>query len=53
MPSDKLKTTTIRIKENYIKEIKHLAIEKQTTQTEIINEYIKKGLLNEGIILNE
>lgn len=50
--SNNLKTTTLRINEQYIKEIKHLAIEKGKTQTEIINEYIKQGLINDNINLD-
>lgn len=53
MTTDNLKTTTLRIKETYMQEIKHLAVDKKTTQTELINKYIKQGLINDGITLNE
>ncbi|MDR2544081.1 MAG: DUF6364 family protein [Methanobrevibacter sp.] len=39
--------TTLNIDKDIIKSIKVIAINKKSTQTEIINEYLKKGLEEE------
>ena len=41
--------TTLILDKNIIKQIKKVALEKETTQTEIINNYLKKGLDSENI----
>ncbi len=48
MENQKVRTTLI-LDKNIIKQIKKVALEKETTQTEIINDYLKKGLDNENI----
>lgn len=48
MQKQKIRTTLI-IDKNIIKQIKEVALEKETTQTEIINEYLLKGLNNEKL----
>ena len=39
--------TTIEIEENNLEQVKRLALDRKTTQKEIINEYIEKGLEKE------
>lgn len=39
--------TTLNLDEDVIKSIKVVALNKNTTQTEIINKYLKKGLQSE------
>jgi hypothetical protein len=39
--------TTLNLDTDIIKAIKAVALNKDTTQTEIINEYLKQGLRNE------
>ena len=39
--------TTISLEKGLIKAVKQIALNKDTTQTEIINKYIKKGIENE------
>lgn len=39
--------TTINLDSNILKAIKLVALNKDTTQTEIIQEYLKQGLINE------
>ena len=43
-----IKNTTLRIEETYLKNIKWLALKQETTQTEIINQFIKEGLIKNG-----
>lgn len=45
-----IKTTSLRIEEEYLTQIKLLAIEEKTTQQEIINQFIKEGLQRKGKI---
>lgn len=40
--------TTINLDNNIMKIIKQIAINKETTQTKIINEYLKQGIENES-----
>jgi len=47
--NQKIRTTLI-VDKNIIKQIKRVALEKETTQTEIINDYLQKGLNNENIL---
>jgi metal-responsive CopG/Arc/MetJ family transcriptional regulator len=39
--------TTISLEKGLIKAVKQIALNKDTTQTEIINKYIRKGIENE------
>jgi metal-responsive CopG/Arc/MetJ family transcriptional regulator len=39
--------TTISLEKGLIKAVKQIALNKDTTQTEIINNYIRKGIENE------
>ncbi|GAA5818642.1 MAG: conserved hypothetical protein [Methanobrevibacter sp. CfCl-M3] len=39
--------TTIKIENSLLKSIKKIAIDKNTTQNNLMNEYIEKGLKNE------
>ena len=41
--------TPLILDKNIIKQIKKVALEKETKQTEIINNYLKKGLDSENI----
>lgn len=45
-----IKTTSLRIEEEYLTKVKLLAIEEKTTQQEIINQFIKGGLERKGKI---
>lgn len=45
--------TTLSLDSDIIKTIKLVALNKGTTQTKIINEYLKQGLLNEPEINKE
>jgi hypothetical protein len=47
MQKQKIRTTVI-LDKSIIKQIKRVALEKETTQTEIINDYLQKGLNNEN-----
>jgi len=51
MQNQKIRTTLI-LDKNIIQLIKRVALEKKTTQTEIINDYLQKGLNNEDILKN-
>lgn len=46
---DKIKTT-INLEKPILQAIKQIALNKETTQTEIIKEYIQQGLKNEKMI---
>lgn len=46
-----IKVTSFKIEEDIIKQIKIKAIEKDITQTELITEYLKQGLINDGVII--
>ena len=52
MQNQKIRTTLI-LDKNIIKQIKRVALEKETTQTEIIKDYLQKGLNNENILKNQ
>jgi len=39
--------TTLRLDEDIIKNIKLVALNKETSQTNVINDYLKQGLMNE------
>lgn len=41
------KNMTVSVDENIIEELKYLALEKKTSQKEIINRYLKEGLKRE------
>jgi len=41
------KNMTVSVDENTLEEIKYLALEKKTSQKEIINRYLKEGLRRE------
>lgn len=43
-----IKVTSIRIEEDLIDKVKFLALKEKTTQTELINEFIKNGLKEKG-----
>ncbi|KZX10762.1 DUF6364 family protein [Methanobrevibacter curvatus] len=45
--------TTLSLDKDIIKSIKLVALNKDTTQTKIINEYLKQGLMNEEDINKE
>lgn len=45
------KQTSLRINEEYLKKLKKLAIDKNTTITDLLNKYIENGLINDGIEL--
>jgi hypothetical protein len=45
--------TTISLDKGTVKAIKQIALNKDTTQTEIINKYIKQGIKNEKDIHKE
>lgn len=51
MQNQKIRKTLI-IDKNIIKQIKKVALEKERTQTEIINEYLIKGLNSENLEKN-
>ena len=44
-----LKNTSLRIDENYMQELKLLAVKKKTTQGQLLNEFIKEGLIKNGV----
>ncbi|MGL6297942.1 MAG: DUF6364 family protein [Methanobacteriaceae archaeon] len=46
MENSKVKTT-LNLEKSVIKTIKQIALNKEKTQTEIINEYLKKGIKSE------
>lgn len=52
-----LKNASYRIDDKILRELKRLAFEEDTTQTEIVNRYLIDGLKKDGIdiekILNE
>lgn len=41
------KNMTVSVDEDIIEELKYLALEKKTSQKEIINQYLKEGLKRE------
>ena len=43
-----LKNTSLRIEEQYMKKLKLLAVKKEITQSELLNEFIKQGLIKNG-----
>lgn len=43
-----LKNTSLRIEEQYMKKLKILAVKKDVTQSELLNEFIKQGLIKNG-----
>lgn len=43
-----LKNTSLRIEESYMKKLKFLALKQEKTQSELLNEFIKQGLINNG-----
>ncbi|MDR0913317.1 MAG: hypothetical protein LBM96_12090 [Methanobrevibacter sp.] len=51
--SNNLKRTTIYIESEYLKQIKLKAIEEDTTQTKVINDYIEECLLKDEKIESE
>lgn len=44
-----IKNTSLRIEENYMQELKLLAVKKKTTQSELLNQFIKDGLIKNGV----
>lgn len=46
-------STSMRIEDKMLKALKRLAFENETTQTELINKYIKSGLKKDGINVDE
>lgn len=44
-----IKNTSLRIEENYMQELKLLAVKKKTTQSQLLNEFIRQGLKSNGI----
>ena len=47
------KSTTIRIEDTLIKGLNYLVYKNETTKTDLINKYIKDGLKNDGVNLEE
>lgn len=43
-----LKNTSLRIEEDYMKKLKFLALKKEITQSQLLNEFIKQGLIKNG-----
>ena len=43
-----LKNTSLRIEENYMKKLKMLAVKEEKTQSQLLNEFIKQGLIKNG-----
>lgn len=43
-----IKNTSLRIEEDYMKKLKFLALKKEVTQSELLNEFIKQGLIKNG-----
>lgn len=46
-----VKVTSFKIESEILKQIKIKATEKEITQTELITEYLKQGLLKDGVII--
>lgn len=44
---------SFRIEEPVLKEIKKMAFNEETTQTAIINDFLKEGLKNKGVNIEE
>lgn len=44
---------SFRIEEPFLKEVKRIAFDEETTQTAIINEFVKEGLRAKGVNIEE
>lgn len=47
-----IKNTSLRLEESYMQELKLLAVKRKTTQSKLLNEFIKDGLLKNGVKLD-
>lgn len=48
-----LKNASYRIDDKILRELKRLAFERETTQTEIVNKFLIDGLKNEGVDMDK